>query len=269
MLAAWIWALSWLYGGTPPWSAWQLFGLPMIAFVLCAGLRALGHSRPMTARQGLLLTMGAILLVAGWCGDLGWFPVPGPLASALGREGLRFWLLQLALSGWAGLLLGRTLSRDLRAVEALGLALAAAALAWGGAWALRGGQEVASADLPRIFLDRRADSSGERPLTNLRMRSGAFRSLELQAVVVNDNPYPVWEVELELCVDGMEPLPIRLREDIPAHGSCPLFWSRRFSVEDLPRMPSWSPPVIRKARRHWGGAPRLTASPGPVQSPLP
>ena len=268
-ICAWIGALCWLYDGeTPPLAAWKIFGLPPLAFALFAVFRGLAPLRPASAREWVLLAAGMGLLAAAWCADLGLFPVWPPLAPSAGQEGLRLWPFGLALAAWAGLLTGRTLSRDLRAMEALLLVLAAAGISWGGASVLREHQEVPRADLSRIFLDRRADPSGDRPRSNIRMESGAARTVKLEGVLANENPFPVWGVEVDFELDGTDPVPLRLQDDILAHDTAPLLWSGRYRVEDLDRRPGWKV-VVRRARRHWGGGPRLTAREGAVQSPPP
>ncbi|GEM_PF-4341899 len=273
VLAVWIWALAWLYDGMPPWSAWQIFGFPVMAFCFCTGFRAMGPPEPLRVREGVWLGVLLSLLVTSWCVDLGLIPsLSGPFETGL--EGLRLWPFQAVLAFVAGLSLGRTLRRDLRVAEALILVLLAAGIAWGGAYLLRGMQGVPDDALPLIRLDRGADPSGLRPLSNFRMRPGPFRAPVLQGVIRNDNPFPVWGVEMEIRLEGMEaPERILLREDIPAHGVAPLFWARRFTVEQMGPNPSWKLVTVG-ARRHWGGGSprvtgRLTGSQGPLQSRLP
>ena len=264
-LGAWIGALTWLYGGVPPWEAWKTFGLPMIAFCLVAGLRSLGRPKPVWVREAVLLGVLAVLLAAAWCVDLGLIPA---LAAAhkTGLEGLRLWPCQLVLFALTGLLLGGAFSSDLRLSKAVIPVLAVAGIAWGGAAFLRQVQELAPADLSRLFLDRRANASGDRPRSNIRIQSGAYRAVTLEGVLANENPFPVWGVELVLHLDGTDPVHLIIPGDIPAHGTAPLFWAGRFKVEDLPRLPSWELKVCR-ARRHWGGGPSLTAQEEAIQSP--
>lgn len=137
-----------------------------------------------------------------------------------------------------------------------------AAVAGFGAYRLRGQQAVAPGDLRCITLDRRADPTGRRPRSNLRFRTGGYRSVELFGQLENENDFPVWEVTamIRFFKEGkVWEYPVVFRVDLPAHGEGTIAWARMFKLEEFPTEPSWEVQVL-SARRHWGGLP-------PVDSP--
>lgn len=142
------------------------------------------------------------------------------------------------------------------AVLALLLAgMAAAALA--GAARLRRQQAVAPGDLLRITLDRRADSTGTRPRSSFRFRTGSYRTVELFGQLGNDNNFPVWEVTamIRFFKEGrVWEYPVVFRVELAAHGDGTVAWAKRFPLEAFPTEPSWEVQVL-SARRHWGGGP--------------
>ena len=193
-----------------------------------------------------------------WIGALLWaYDGPPP-----GQAWMMFALPGMALAGILWFQLAVKGSEDLSAPAALGSLLVVGALAVGGASWLRDRQEVAPADLARLFLDRRADATGLRPLSNLRCQTvrgvGEYRFVNLDGRIANDNDFPVWEVEVELrlsCGDASWAYPLVLKDDIPAHGITVIRWAHRFGLEEIPPTPAWEVKVLR-ARRHWGGGPR-------------
>ena len=138
------------------------------------------------------------------------------------------------------------------AVLLAGLAVAAAT----GAARLRQQQVVAPGDLRRISLDRRADPTGTRPRSNLRFRTGNYRTVELFGQLQNDNDFPVWEVSamIRFFKEGrVWEYPVVFRVDLPSRGGGTVAWAKRFPLEEFPTEPSWEVEVL-SARRHWGGA---------------
>ena len=199
------------------------------------------------------------LALCGWGGTLFWLYDGPPSAFAW-----RCLFLPLALVVAAVWILCAVKRLKGPPIAVLAVLLAGLVAAAGqGAGRLRRQQAVAPEDLGRITLDRRADPTGTRPRSNLRFRTGSYRSVELFGQLQNDNDFPVWEVTamIRFFKEGrVWEYPVVFRVDLPSRGGGTVAWAKRFPLEEFPTEPSWEVEVL-SARRHWGGGPGVDSPP--------
>lgn len=126
---------------------------------------------------------------------------------------------------------------------------------WGARLWLAPQQAVSGPALKRVFLDRRADASGNRPRSNFRFRSGSYRTVEMVGQIANDNDFPLWEVTLRIRFfyrnEVVWEQDVVFRADIPAGGTGVVTWAKMFTLEELPPEPAWEAEVVG-ARCHGG-----------------